>query len=291
MVKSTQSIELKSVLIGNILAEVAVHIWEPENAIRTLICMHGFAGSGLDFKPLAETMVKSGVKVIAPDLFGRGQSTFFMDPKFYTPRAQLIPAQFAMRMAVGPTAHIGTSVGGNLLAGAVSMQRWMSCGFVVNDAAIETNSHVDKFKEMLLQECHTYFLTKEEATNHLLTTRNVTYLTGQRRDDFVEARTMEIDGQWRMRYDPNLGENLKPRPDFSMVHGFKKATCPILFLTGEFSPYKDDPIYEEVAEANPNVSRATLAGEHHPPSLMTDEQILLVSGYLERCYNQSAYAA
>lgn len=291
MVKVTQSVEMKSVLIGDILAEVAVHVFEPENANRTLICMHGFAGSGLDFKPLAETMVKSGVRVIAPDLFGRGQSTFFMDSRYYTPRSQLVPAQFAMQMATGPTAHIGTSVGANLLAGAVSMQRWKTCGFVVNDAAIETNSHVDKFKEQLLEECHTFFDTKEEATEHLLTTRNVAYLEGQRRADFIESRIMEVEGKWRMRYDPSLGENLKPQRNFSMVDGFKKAPCPVLFLTGEHSPYRHDPIYAEVAEANPNVSRATLAGEHHPPSILTDEQILLVSGYLERCFNQSAFAA
>jgi alpha-beta hydrolase superfamily lysophospholipase len=82
----SKRIERVRLRVGNQPAEIALHIWEPPNAKRTTICVHGFAGTGGDFGPLAETLTQQGIRVIAPDLFGRGRSSFLKNARHYNLR-------------------------------------------------------------------------------------------------------------------------------------------------------------------------------------------------------------
>ena len=58
--------------------------WGPQDAKRTLICVHGLTRQGRDFDILARTFVRRGWRVICPDLVGRGQSGWLTQPAGYT---------------------------------------------------------------------------------------------------------------------------------------------------------------------------------------------------------------
>ena len=89
MIRKIERIETIGVLLGDNLVDVSVRIWEPKDSKSAIICIHGFGGTSEDFAPLAETLVKVGITVIAPDMFGRGLSSFFGIPDAYNLRIQL----------------------------------------------------------------------------------------------------------------------------------------------------------------------------------------------------------
>jgi hypothetical protein len=103
------------------------------------------------------------------------------------------------------------------------------------------------------------------------------------RERFLASRIRSVEGGWRMNYDPMLADTLRANNPFSAVDMLKKAPRPILMSFGTESPYVNDPINDEIAEANPNITLIKSMSDPHPPSLMKPDQILTISGFLSHC--------
>ena len=277
--------------VGDESVDVALHIWEPPIAKCTTICVHGFAGTGGDFGPLAETLTQRGIKVIAPDLFGRGQSSFLKNDRNYNLRSQLVPLLAAMRLAVGPTCYLGTSIGGFLALLALRGRHWNGAGVVLNDTPTKANKDVQSFRAQLFEECQLTFDTRNEAAEYVLNSRSLTYLKGEWREQFLDGRLREVDGKWRMSFDPLLGKTLGRSNPFTIVRWLQTAPIPVLMLFGEKSPYVHNPLDKKIAAANPNVTLMVLPGDPHPPSLMRPGQISKVAAFLDRCFSRAETAA
>ena len=56
-------------------------------AEHTVVCVHGVSRTGRDFDMLAAALAAKGVRVIVPDLPGRGRSDWLASPAHYTDRA------------------------------------------------------------------------------------------------------------------------------------------------------------------------------------------------------------
>ena len=61
--------------------------WGSPRATRTVICVHGVSRSGRDFDAAANALAERDVRVIVPDLPGRGRSEWLADAAHYTDRA------------------------------------------------------------------------------------------------------------------------------------------------------------------------------------------------------------
>ena len=90
--------------------------WGNPDAGHVIVCVHGLSRQGRDFDVLAQALVKQGgsdVRVVCPDVVGRGQSDWLKDPMGYQ-----IPAYAADMLALlaqlKPTVldWVGTSMGG-----------------------------------------------------------------------------------------------------------------------------------------------------------------------------------
>ncbi|MFZ1606789.1 MAG: alpha/beta hydrolase, partial [Rhodoferax sp.] len=60
--------------------------WGSPDASHAVVCVHGLSRQGRDFDTLAQALVeRSGgsVRVICPDVVGRGQSDWLVDPMGY----------------------------------------------------------------------------------------------------------------------------------------------------------------------------------------------------------------
>ena len=60
--------------------------WGDPTAAHTVLCVHGLTRQGRDFDVLAQTLVERAggqVRVLCPDVVGRGQSDFLADPQGY----------------------------------------------------------------------------------------------------------------------------------------------------------------------------------------------------------------
>jgi pimeloyl-ACP methyl ester carboxylesterase len=279
--------ERKNVSFEDVGAEIALHIWERPNANRTLVCVHGFVGAGRDFGPLAETLAGEGIQVIAPDLFGRGESTFFKDLRYYHLANQLLPLREARRMAAGPICYLGTSLGGILATAYLQRRRWRSAGLFLNDVSIAANDELRAFQDKLIEESKRTFDSREEAAEFVLQSRAMTYLKGDWREEFIDGRLMQTDDKWRLRIDPVLAEGLLRRSSFSIEGMLKKAPIPVLMAFGENSPFIHDPLNEKLAAANPNIALLKLADDPHPPALIKQDQVSAVADFLARCFSRA----
>jgi pimeloyl-ACP methyl ester carboxylesterase len=92
--------------------------WGPADAGHIVVCVHGLSRQGRDFDGLAQALVeRSGgaVRVICPDVVGRGKSDWLADPMGYQVPTYAADV-FALLAHLKPTTQtldwVGTSMGG-----------------------------------------------------------------------------------------------------------------------------------------------------------------------------------
>jgi len=73
-----------SVLGPHGFVRVAYADWGPIGAgRRTVVCVHGMSRNGRDFDVLAQRLAARGMRVVAPDLPGRGRSEWLEHSEDY----------------------------------------------------------------------------------------------------------------------------------------------------------------------------------------------------------------
>jgi pimeloyl-ACP methyl ester carboxylesterase len=101
---------------------------------QTLLCFHGFIGNGLDFAELAPVLAHRGIRVICPDMIGRGDSGRFDEPRRYDLRTVVAGAALVLeRYADSPIRILGLHWGAIIAAVALQQSRrktdlFIACG-------------------------------------------------------------------------------------------------------------------------------------------------------------------
>src|SRR5260221_14121736 len=96
-------------------ARVAYVEWGPADAEQVVICVHGLTRNSRDFDFLARRLAQRGLRVIAPDLPGRGRSDWVTPPTDYaTPLYLAAGAAVIARSGAKMVDWVGTSLGGHV---------------------------------------------------------------------------------------------------------------------------------------------------------------------------------
>jgi len=280
MVKISERQEKVRLLRGEHIVELNVRIWEPEGSQKSLLCVHGFAATSWDFSILAETMVKSGFTVIAPDMIGRGKSSFLGDPDAYTVRSYVTCIEATSQFEKPEKYHLGTSWGGVILLAYLASTRWTSRGIVLNDVFLESDEAVTELRSLIADEAMRAFPDRNAAASHVLATRNLGFLDGERRDAFLDNLLMQVGDAWRVRYDPAVTAHFDRRPTFSLLSMMSQLPVPTLLAYGKDSPYANSPHLETLTKINPRLTVLNNLDDGHPPSLMKPAQVLQIAGFL-----------
>ncbi len=267
-------------LLGDIAAQMKVHIWEPDTCNKAVFCVHGFAGTGQDFEMLAKTLTNSGFRVVAPDIVGRGQSSFLGDPKLYGLRTYIRCLTALTQFGRAKNYHLGTSWGGAILLAYLASSGWNTSGLVLNDIPLKSDTNLKAFRAFLAEEAKTDFSSREAAADHILKTRSMEFLTGEEREKFIQSRTMAVGDVWRLRYDPSTTAAFGSRSSFSFEKMLKEIDHSVLMTFGNKSPYVDRPALADLTKTNKNLQVIMDMDDPHPPSLMKLGQILQIAGFL-----------
>ena len=92
--------------------------WGPAQAEHVVVCVHGLSRQGRDFDVLAQALVAQGsgaVRVVCPDVVGRGQSDWLADPLGYqipTYTADMFALLAQLQHGAKVLDWVGTSMGG-----------------------------------------------------------------------------------------------------------------------------------------------------------------------------------
>lgn len=270
-------------------SKVAFVEWGPAEAERVVLCVHGLTRNSRDFDFLARRLAAKNMRVIAPDLPGRGRSEWLSSPGDYqTPAYLAAMAAVIARSGAAEVDWIGTSLGGH-----IGMETAALAGAPIRTLVL--NDFGARISGAALQRIGTYlrnnrrFANVAELEQHLRTIHEAFgALTDTHWRHLAEQSAVKTDeGDFRQHYDPGIGRAFSwpLMVDVSLWHVWEKVACPTLILHGEDSDLLHASTVRDMQRrgiaAKAKVVRAIEVREcGHAPALMSDSQISLIEEFL-----------
>lgn len=275
--------------------------WGEPSAPHVVVCVHGLTRQGRDFDLLAQGLVASAktanlpaIRVICPDVAGRGQSEWLKEPMAYQ------FAQYAGDMAVllqtlnaqQPIKRldwVGTSMGGVIgmllavqpLPTPVHRLVLNDIGPVVSWASIlNMKTYVGKVGK---------FQSVQEAANAM---REISKGFGPHTSEEWLALSKHMvrsveEGAFSLHYDPAIGVPVAKVTQEQALAGeaalwqvYDLIQCPTLLIHGAQSELLSVSAVQEMQQRGPRVQVATLEGVGHAPTLTHEYQIDIVRRFL-----------
>jgi pimeloyl-ACP methyl ester carboxylesterase len=262
--------------------------WGPEDAERTVVCVHGLTRNSRDFDFLAQRFGALQMRVVAPDLPGRGRSARVEHAEDYgTPLYLAVMGALIAHLGVKEIDWVGTSLGGH-----IGMELAARPGNPIRRLVL--NDFGARVPAAALQRIGNYlrnprrFRTLAEVETYL---REIYAPFGPLSDahwrHLAQHSVIAESGQLRLNYDPKIVTQFS-RPmflDVALWRVWEHVECPVLILRGQNS---DLLLPETVVE----MKRRGLAAKQgrvesieipncgHAPALMADAQIRVVEDFV-----------
>ncbi len=211
--------------------ELSVVEWAPESPRATCLLLHGFMDAAESFDLVAPALAASGLRVIAPDLRGFGDSDRVRGGGYYHFPDYVADVDALVRE---PCFVVGHSMGGTvatLYAGArpdrVKKLAVLEGVGPIDHRAEDAPLRMAKWLEDLGKQQGAPAMTEEDAMRRLLAAHP------RVPRDVLATRLALLfrDGAWR--YDP-LHKTTSPMPFFADVfRAFAaRVACPVLYVSG-----------------------------------------------------------
>jgi pimeloyl-ACP methyl ester carboxylesterase len=264
---------------------IAYTEWGEQSAGRVAICCHGLTRNGRDFDFLAKRLAAMGMRVICPDVAGRGRSEWLRDPADYS-YPQYLADMTALIAEIGAAKvdWIGTSMGGLIGMFLAAAPDTPIRSLILNDIGpVVPRSALERIAGYVGSDAR--FASLEELEAQLrqihapfgpLTDDQWTHLAayGHRRRD---------DGGYGLAYDPAIAVNVRQGvQDWDFWPAWDQIACPVLVLRGAESDLLSAATALEMTRRGPKAECVTFPGIGHAPALMAEDQIDIVAAWLSR---------
>ena len=277
--------------------------WGNPAAAHVVVCVHGLSRQGRDFDTLASSLVdkaNGNIRVICPDVVGRGESDWLKDAMGYQ-----IPAYAADMLVLLGQLHVvspittldwvGTSMGG-LIGMVVCGQPGLPLPvpvykLVLNDVgpAIEWLSLVRI--GMYLGAPVTFDSVQQGADAMWAISKGFGPHTPEQwlalSVPMLRPVTYAPGSKLRMHYDPALSVPFKQATEESTLQNEKKLwqlydniTAQTLLLRGADSDLLSPATALAMTQRGPKAWLVEFAGVGHAPTLMAADQVAAVAGFL-----------
>ena len=274
--------------------------WGAADAAHTVVCVHGLSRQGRDFDVLAQALVARSsqrIRVVCPDVAGRGQSDWIKDPAGYG-----VPVYAADML--GLLAHlkpatldwVGTSMGG--LIGLAVTAHAASVGVQVRKLVLNDVGPVIQWEA--LQRIGSYvgtnpsFDTEQQAIDYLATiSTGFGPHTPEQWASLSRPMLRQRDGRWWLHYDPAIAVPFRQmatddqaarqsaQAGEAMLWAlFDAITCPTLLLRGADSDLLSAATAEAMSRRGPRPSVVTWPGVGHAPTLVAEYQVAAIRDFL-----------
>lgn len=291
------------------LHRMAYWEWGDPDCEEMVLCVHGLTRTGRDFDALAQVLA-TRFRVVCPDVVGRGLSDWLSNSSFYT------PPQYASDM-ITLMAHleprrlhwVGTSMGGlvGLVYAGAQAQLQAKRAFLTpaqhHMSVPDTNVRLDSIvlndvgphiEPASLERIGQYvgesasFSCFDDAVANIKTT---CAFFGPHTETQWQALTrhvyIEQAGNWVKHYDPGIAVPFKQVTPELTVQGeaalwaaFSSLRIPIQVIRGQQSDLLSEQTCQKMLQLQPKAQLAQIAGVGHAPTLMTPEQIAVVSDFI-----------
>ena len=257
--------------------------WGPQDAARTVVCVHGLSRNGRDFDHLA-AVLSAEARVICPDMVGRGRSDRLADPEQYalpTYIAHMI--QLIDRLSLGQVDWVGTSMGGLIGMGVAAADAGLIRRLVLNDVGpFLPKAALERINEYLGLDLRFADLTALEAHLRAIHAGFGPLGDAEWRHLAEHSALPREDGTLGLNYDQRLALPLKRGPigDIDLWPVWDQVRCPVLVLRGVDSDLLTAETAAQMARRGPCAEIVEIAGTGHAPVLMAKDQIEIVRRWL-----------
>jgi pimeloyl-ACP methyl ester carboxylesterase len=275
--------------------------WGRPDSAHVIVCVHGLSRQGRDFDVLARALSEQAdVRVVCPDVVGRGESDWLKDPMGYQLRTYAgdMLAMLGQLHAQAPVTSldwVGTSMGG-LIGVAV-------CGtpglplpapvrrLVLNDVgpAIQWQAIV-RIGTYLGQAGH--FGSVQEAADAMWAiSRSFGPHTPEQwlalSRPMLRRVSEAADAQWRLHYDPAIAVPFRQETEESARQGevmlwqlYDNIKAETLVIRGRQSDLLSLPTAQAMTQRGPRARVVEFEGVGHAPTLIAADQLAAVTGFL-----------
>ena len=271
--------------------------WGHAQAEHTVVCVHGLSRQGRDFDVLAQALVAEAggnIRVVCPDVVGRGQSDWLADPMGYQ-----LPTYAADMLAL--LAHlkprtldwVGTSMGG--LIGMAVCAHAAAVGVTVRRLVLNDVGPVVQWDSIV--RIATY-LGKSMQFASLQQAADAMWAISTSFGPHTPAQWLELsrhmvkplpEGQAgvTLHYDPAIAVPVRAMTQETAAQGeaalwqlFDSITAQTLLLRGAESDLLSRETAAQMTQRGPKARVVEFAGVGHAPTLIADDQVQAVTGFL-----------
>jgi len=155
--------------LGDQRVNINVRLFEPAETRSTLMAFHGFVGNSLDFLPLAQMLGRNGIRVVAPDMLGRGESVHLADPSGYTLANMLQAAAAALAKFGRDSIVLGMGWGALIASLGLGLARVRPRKLIALDLPLDFSIDTDPVILRAFTDRGRSFATAGEAFAHIKT--------------------------------------------------------------------------------------------------------------------------
>ncbi len=265
---------------------VAYVEWGDPASERVALCVHGLSRQGRDFDLLAAHLASQGWRVICPDLVGRGKSDWLRDPEEYNlPQYSIDMTVLIARLGVRKVTWIGTSLGGLIGMVVAGQADTPVAKLVINDIGPYLPwQALHRLASSVRTSPHRFPSYAAALAFYRQSLAPFGQLSDAEWDHLARHNVEELaDGSYRKYADPEITAAFKPGWYFnlSLWSMWDAIKCPVYGLRGVASDLLPASISAEMGRRGPRAVMVDVAGCGHAPALMDDDQIALITGWLE----------
>jgi pimeloyl-ACP methyl ester carboxylesterase len=274
--------------------------WGEAKASHVVLCVHGLSRQGRDFDTLAQALVQrsqGAVRVICPDVVGRGQSDWLADPMGYQ-----IPAyaadMFALLGVLKPTTQtldwVGTSMGG-LIGMAVCGQTQFPSPVPVRRLVLNDVGPVVQWEAIVRIG---QYLGRSMRFESVQQAADAMWAVSTTFGPHTPAQWLELSrhmvkpvadgsGAVTLHYDPAIAKPIEALTQeaarqgeaamWALYDGIRAQT---LLLRGAESDLLSTATAQEMGRRGPQARLVEFAGVGHAPTLIADDQVAAVAEFL-----------
>ena len=276
--------------------------WGNPAAAHVVVCVHGLSRQGRDFDVLAAHLVaaaKGSIRVICPDVVGRGESDWLKDPTGYqipTYAADMLALleQLHAQAAITTLDWVGTSMGG-LIGLVVCGQPGLPLPVPVNKLIL--NDVGPAIEWLSIVRIGTYLgapITFDSVQQGADAMWAISKGFGPHTPEqwLALSRPMlrpvpDAPGKLRLHYDPALAVPFKQATEDSTLQGEKtlwhlydNISAQTLLLRGADSDLLSPATAQLMGQRGPRARLVEFSDVGHAPTLVAAEQLAAVADFL-----------
>jgi pimeloyl-ACP methyl ester carboxylesterase len=274
--------------------------WGDATSPHVVVCVHGLSRQGRDFDVLVQALLARAphpLRVVCPDVVGRGRSDWLKDPAGYQIPAYAadmlaLLAQLQAQAAITTLDWVGTSMGG-LIGLGVAGQPGLPLPVPVRKLVL--NDVGPALQWEALQRIGTYlgntgrFGSVQQAADAMwaISTSFGPHTPAQWLAlSQAMVRPLE-DGAFTLHYDPAIGVPFRTvtqataaEGEAALWHLYEQVRAQTLVLRGAQSDLLSRQTAEAMTQRGPKARLVEFEGVGHAPTLVATDQVETVTSFL-----------